>query len=154
MRGVRRRAPPFGWDDETPPPILGWRRKKEIVGALHDEAQSSAPALQFLRRARAAEYVGPAAEPAPVEKTRQRPPSDAASGIPASVDVTAAARQRLHRERARNGRRIVSVAINSDVEDLLRASGMLQEWDADSREAVGHAVERLLELLVVADRHA
>jgi hypothetical protein len=67
---------------------------------------------------------------------------------------SAAARQRLHRERSRNGTRVVPVAIDSDVEDLLRASGMLREWDADSREAVGHAVERLLELLVLADRHA
>jgi hypothetical protein len=67
---------------------------------------------------------------------------------------SAAQRQRLHRERARSGRRVVPVAIDSDAEKLLRASGVLPEWDADSREAVGHAVERLLELLVLADRHA
>jgi hypothetical protein len=67
---------------------------------------------------------------------------------------TAAARQRLHRERARNGRRIVPVAIDGEAEDLLRASGVLREWDTDSREAVGKAVEALLQILVLADRHA
>jgi hypothetical protein len=36
---------------------------------------------------------------------------------------SAAARQRLHRERARNGQRIVSVRIDSDAEDLLSLFG-------------------------------
>jgi hypothetical protein len=67
---------------------------------------------------------------------------------------SAAQRQRLHRERAKNGTRIVPVAIDSEAEDLLRASGVLQEWDTDNRAAVGRAVERLLQLLVLADRHA
>ena len=67
---------------------------------------------------------------------------------------SAAARQRLHRERARSGRRIVPVAVDSGAEELLRASGLLAEWDADNRVAVGHAVERLLELLALDARHA
>jgi hypothetical protein len=63
-------------------------------------------------------------------------------------------RQRLHRERARKGRRIVPVAVDSDAEAVLQAAGVLREWDADDRAAVGLAVERLLELLALELRHA
>jgi hypothetical protein len=150
MQGRRAPRPPFGWEpNEMPRP--SWRKQKEGRIALDSAADGPPPALKFLRSARAqwalrASDAPADSEPDPPRKTHRRPPQP--------VDATATQRQRLHRERARSGRRIVPVAINGDVEELLRASGVLQEWDTDSREAVGYAVERLLELLVLADGHA
>lgn len=154
MRGARKPRPPFGWDDEHPPPRPGYRARKRLAAlAPDDEAQTAAPAMQFLRRARVPESFEPTPQPTPPPKTHRAPSQGRGRRPLQPSDATAAARQRLHRERARSGRRIVPVAIDSAAEELLRAAGVLKEWDTDSREAVGHAVERLLEL-ILADGHA
>jgi hypothetical protein len=58
------------------------------------------------------------------------------------------------RQRARQGRRVVPVELSPEAEDVLLRAGVLEEWDADDRLEVGRAVERLLETLAMADRHA
>jgi hypothetical protein len=160
MQGRRAPRPPLGWEPGQEP-TPSWRKLKEGRAPLVFDADRPPPALQFLRSARAQWAPGApessveAPEPGPARKSHRAPRLGRSGAVyERSSDATAAARQRLHRERARDGRRIVPVAIDGEAEELLRASGVLPEWDADSREAVGHAVERLIELLVLADRHA
>jgi hypothetical protein len=48
----------------------------------------------------------------------------------------------------------VLMEISAAAEDLLLQAGILAERDADDRLAVGHAVERLLQLPLLEQRHA
>jgi hypothetical protein len=47
----------------------------------------------------------------------------------------------------------VPVEISGQAEDMLLHVGVLAEWDIENREAVGRAVERLLELLLLEHSH-
>jgi len=65
--------------------------------------------------------------------------------------VTAAARMRHLRQRARDGKAIVSVEIDLlPVTELLIDKGLLPITGAENRGAIGHALEKLLAQLIVA----
>jgi hypothetical protein len=73
MRGRRAPMPPFGWDTDHPPPRLGWRRSKEIIGGAHEGefvavARGAPPAARFLKSARFTASPEPAPEPVPPRK--------------------------------------------------------------------------------------
>ena len=67
---------------------------------------------------------------------------------------SAADRQRLRRQRARRNCRVCPVEVSAEAEDMLLHAGVLAEWDIDNRLEVGRAIERLLELLLLQQRHA
>ena len=58
-----------------------------------------------------------------------------------------AANQRHYRARRRDGGVVVPVAIDDVlVPQALAAFGFLDQRDVDNREAIGHAIERLLQI--------
>jgi hypothetical protein len=149
MRGVRKRAPPYGFDAANPPPELGWRQKRERypLEADDSEVQSAAspPALRFLRSARAAwapkaaEYVEEAPESIPEPKPPQQPTAHRRA---------AAARTRDYRQRLRSGRALLQVEVPIiEVEQLLVDAGLLSP-DCDDRPTVEAALGKLIALLV------
>jgi len=65
--------------------------------------------------------------------------------------MTAAARMKALRQRARNGKAIVSVEIDLlPVTELLIDKGLLPITGAEDRGAIGHALEKLLAQLIAA----
>jgi len=65
--------------------------------------------------------------------------------------VTAAARMKALRQRARNGKAIVSVEIDLlPVTELLIDKGLLPITGAEDRGAIGHALEKLLAQSIAA----
>jgi hypothetical protein len=62
--------------------------------------------------------------------------------------MTAAQRQRLHRRRAADGIRVVSIQVGPEIKELLLGAGLLQEWSCDDAGEVGRALEKLLGLLL------
>ena len=68
---------------------------------------------------------------------------------------SSADRQRRHHRRIVNGRMIIPVEIDDTaVPELLIAAEFLSPDAGDDRAAIGHAIERLIEALVVADASA
>ena len=64
---------------------------------------------------------------------------------------SAAARMKALRQRARNGKAIVSLEIDLlPVTELLIDKGLLPITGAEDRGAIGHALEKLLALLIAA----
>ena len=65
--------------------------------------------------------------------------------------MTAAARMKALRQRARNGKAIVSVEIDLlPVTERLVDKGLLPITDAEDRGAIGHALEKLLAQLIAS----
>jgi hypothetical protein len=65
--------------------------------------------------------------------------------------TSAAERMKALRQRARNGKAIVSVEIDLlPVTELLIDKGLLPITGAEDRGAIGHALEKLLALLIAA----
>jgi hypothetical protein len=174
LRGVRPRSPPYGFaPDEAPK--LSWRRRKEIIGALHEEVSRSAeppPALKFLRRGRWAPpdvKTASLAVPAPGKRKRGRPPGPraVARAAPAappqrpsgviprrSSDEPAVQRQRqrLRRSRQATGKIWVPTEIDEVmwVEELV-AGGFLDRGDEENRRAIGVALGRFLAVVIRVD---
>ena len=69
--------------------------------------------------------------------------------------MTAAARMKALRQRARNGKAIVSVEIDLlPVTELLIDKGLLPITGAEDRGAIGDALEKLLQLIAAPTRDA
>jgi hypothetical protein len=60
-------------------------------------------------------------------------------------------RDARRRERKRLGRFIVPVETDYATADALVEAGFLPQWDAEDRKAIGRAIERLLDALLVED---
>ena len=72
-----------------------------------------------------------------------------ARALPSDM-TNAAARMKTFRQRARNGKAIVSVEIDLlAVTELLIDKGLLPITGAEDRGAIGHALEKLLAQLIV-----
>jgi hypothetical protein len=150
VRGRRAPTPPFGWDEQHPPPRLGWRRSKEIIGGDHEGefvavARGAPPAAFAFLPSVARQWPrapAPMLEPTPPPKTRQRPRERQ------RTDVTAAARQRLRRERQANGQIPVIVTIDEvGWEVALTEAGFLTVSDP-AKAAIGRALSHMLEVLL------
>lgn len=64
--------------------------------------------------------------------------------------MTAAARMRKHRQRARDGRATVAVEIDeAAVFEMLRLGGFIGDQDADDRAALARGLSRAIEALAL-----
>lgn len=68
--------------------------------------------------------------------------------------TSAAERQRRRRERERNGDILVTVVVRRASREVLEDCRWIREWDADDRNAVQEAVQRLLDGIQPVTRNA
>lgn len=63
--------------------------------------------------------------------------------------MTAATRLRAHRERIRAGRAVLRVEVNlHEWSDILVETEFLKGWDAENRDQIEAATERVIDLLI------